>query len=187
MAKKNEEGLRQHEYAKGDYLPMESDDLTAVINLGIQALKRGARPKYRESEDGYQAFVECSQEYLDYVKQINDNPAIEKKLVIDIESWCVYVGITRETLRQYEARGGAWKEFIAYFKEIIVMCKKQLAFNYKIPPMFATFDLVNNHNYRNTNEFHVMADIPKKERTITAEELIETAKLLPKNDGTGKG
>ena len=184
MAKTNENGLRQQDYAKGNYLPMESNDLTAVLNLGVMALKRGARPKYEDNEKGYKTFVSRSQEYLEYVQQINANPDIEKKLIIDIESWCVYIGLTRETLRQYEARGEAWKEFIEYFKEIIVTAKKQLAFNYKIPPMFATFDLVNNHGYRNTNEFHVSAYVPKEEKTLTEAELIEKARQLPDFDNS---
>lgn len=179
MAKTDENGLRQQEYSKGQFLPMESDDLTAVLNLGIQALKRGASAKYSADEEGYKLFVERSKSYLDYVNGINQNSNIEKKLIVDIESWCVYLGITRETLRNYDARGEVWHEFISYFKEIIVMCKKQLAFNFRMPPMVHLFDLVNNHGYHNTNEFHITAYAPKEETKLSEEELIERAKQLP--------
>ena len=182
MTKTDDKGLRQQDYAKGEYLPMENDDLTAVLSLGIQALKRGAVAKYTADKEGYERFIEHSQQYLDYVNAINQNPDIAKKLVVDIESWCVYCGITRETLRQYDSRGGIWHDFISYFKEIVVMCKKQLAFNYKIPPMFATFDLVNNHQYHNTNEFHFTSYVPKEEGLLTEEELIERARQLPDFD-----
>ena len=172
-------GLRQQEYEKGQYVPLENDDMTAVLNLGIQALKRGANAKYEADEDGYRRFVQRSQEYLDYVNSINQNPDIENKLIVDIESWCVYCGITRETLRNYDMRGGAWHSFIDYFKEVVVMVKKQLAFTYKIPQVFATFDLVNNHQYHNTNEFHISAYTPQEETHMTEEELRRKADELP--------
>jgi len=184
MGKVNDLGIRQQNFAKGEYLPMESDDLNAVLELGIKALGR-SRAKYQDNEDGYNQFIENSRSYLEYVQDVNRNPDIDKKLIVDIEGWCVWCGITRETLRAYKNRGGAWQTFIDYFKEIIVMCKKQLAFTYKIPPMIATFDLVNNHGYRNTNEFRI-AD----ERTIdntpklTKEELIYKSMQLPDNDYT---
>lgn len=182
MAKTNDKGLRQQDYAKGEYLPMENDDLTAVLSLGIQALKRGAVAKYTADPDGYKRFIERSQEYLDYINAVNQNPDIEKKLIVDIESWCVYCGITRETLRNYDSRGGAWHDFISYFKEIILSAKKQLAFTYKIPPAFALFDLVNNHQYHNTNEFHISAYVPKEIDELSEAELRKRAEQLPDVD-----
>ncbi len=177
-AKTNEKGFRQQTYKKGEFLPMDSGDLHAVLTLGITALKRGARAKYSADTTGLQEFIYESQNYLEYVNTVNSNPDIDRKLIIDVESWCVFLGITRETLRQYSARNKDWKEFIDYFKEIIVTAKKQLAFNGKIPPMIAVFDLTNNHNYHNTSEFHLDTTPPEEEPKLSAEELIQEAQKL---------
>lgn len=186
MARKNSDGYSVQEYKKGECLPMECDDLTAVIDIGLKAVKNKHLQKYTDDEEGYNRFVKESQKYLEYVKQVNNN-GTEKKLIIDIESWCVSLGITRETLRKYSNRSEEWKEFIDLFKEVILSGKKQLAMTYKIPPMVYMFDVTNNHGYHNTSEFHLQAETVEPKQMATREELIEQAKNLNIFDYDGEG
>ena len=176
----NKDGLRQQDYKKGKYQPMTADDLTAIIEIGTTAIEKryGAHPKYTADASGLQEFICQSKNYLNYVQTVNSNPEVERKLIIDIESWCVFLGITRETLRQYAGRSKEWQDFIAFFKEIIASGKKQLSLTGKIPPMIAVFDLTNNHNYRNTNEFHLQTTQNEPEQELSAEELLKKARKL---------
>ena len=92
----------------------------------------------------------------------------------------VFLGITRQTLNAYERRGGQWAECIQYAKNVIASLKKQLALNYKIPPMIFAFDFANNHSYVNTNEFRITAQntIPIDEGVNSLERRIVDAGLV---------
>ena len=143
----------------GDTEPIMTGDQTAALTLITDSLKRyGGMPyKYPPTEDGLKLFVERSEDFFDYVHHLNAREDIEKKLIPDVECWTVYLGIARNTLFEYENRGGAWKDTIAYIKNIINTSKKQLAMNFKVPPMLYMFDATNNHGYVNTSEFKLQA------------------------------
>lgn len=146
------------------------DDLGAVLNMGINGIKNfgGRPPCYEPTAKGLEEFKEKTIQYFEHVKAVNTDETMEKKVVCDIEGWCVFCGITRMTLsKYYNQRGSDWKYFIDYVKEIIATTKKQNAMTYRTPPMIAVFDLVNNHNYHNSNEFH-----------ITAEQVTDKANLI---------
>lgn len=142
-----------------DYKPRKADeiqtgDMTAVLSVIRQGVRRFGRPAiYPDTTEGYERFYRHTLEFFDSVDVTNADPSIKPKMIPDIEAWCVYMGITRQTLMMYERRGGDWGGMIAYFKTAIAAIKKQLAFGYKIPPMVAIFDLTNNHAYYNTSEF----------------------------------
>ena len=102
------------------------------------------------------------------VNNINANPDLERKLIPDIENWCVFLGITRQTLFNYERRGPEWYDCIQYYKNAISSVKKQLALNYKIPPMVYVFDATNNHGYVNSNEFKLTAQTEYVEKDTNA-------------------
>lgn len=137
--------------------PIQTGDMTASLTLAIDSLKRyGGMPyKYPPTQEGLELFGQRSQDFFDYVARLNSNPEIEKKLILDVEAWCVYLGISRKTLFEYDKRGGAWSEYIQYVKNVINESKKQLALNYKIPPVLYMFDAANNHDYANTSEFKI--------------------------------
>ena len=143
----------------GDTEPIRTGDQTAALTLILDSLHRyGGMPfKYPPTQEGLQLFVKRSEEFFDYVHRLNAREDIEKKLIPDVECLTVYLGISRKTLFEYEARGGAWADTISYVKNIINTSKKQLAMNFKIPPMLYMFDATNNHNYVNTSEFKLQA------------------------------
>lgn len=159
----NDNGLVPYEGKKGKTsgrgikkaLPIETNDMTAILDMTIEvSTKRAGRPaEYPNTKQGLDEFIQCTIDYFEYVNAINANPDLERKLIADIESWSVYLGITRKTLWMYEQRGGEWADCIQYYKNAIGAVKKQLALNYKIPPMIYVFDATNNHNYVNSTEF----------------------------------
>lgn len=136
-------------------LPMQTGDLVSFLNMAIdESVKRMGRPAvYPPDNQGLDNFVQKSIDYFEHVNAVNSNPDIQDKIIPDVESYAIFLGITRKTLLMYQRRGGIWDEVISQFKEVIVAAKKQLAFTYRIPPIFAVFDLVNNGDYYNTNEF----------------------------------
>ena len=102
------------------------------------------------------------------MQQTNES-GIEKKVMVDIESWACFLGITRATIASYErTRGEYWQQFIAVVKNGIAAAKKEAAFHGQLQPMIAVFDLANNHNYKNTNEFKLEVE-PKKPEGITSQ------------------
>lgn len=174
--KKDEYGTTYADYERnyeGVQCDIVQDDVGAVLNMAINGIKNygGRPPVYPPTKDGLEQFKEQTIAYLEHVKSVNLDETMEKKVVCDIEGWCVFCGITRMTLSTYyKQRGTDWKTFIDYVKEIIAMTKKQNAMTYRTPPMIAVFDLVNNHSYHNSNEFH-----------ITAEQVDGNAKIGMKN------
>lgn len=71
--------------------------------------------------------------------------------IADVESLAEYLGTTRDrllALANNKSRG----EIIKRARNRIAMIKKQLAFNGKIPAAVLSFDLKNNHGYRDKPE-----------------------------------
>lgn len=137
--------------------PIQTGDQTASLTLILDSLKkyRGRPFVYPNTQEGLELFVQNSEDFFRYAAELNARPDIEKKLILDVESWTVYIGISRKTLFTYAERGGAWAETINHIKNMINESKKQLALNYKIPPVLYMFDAANNHDYANTSEFKI--------------------------------
>lgn len=132
------------------------DDVQPINNMINAALKNlGGRPAtYVNSEEGLKAFVENSLSYFDYVSQANsqiDDP--KRQLILDIDSWAVYLGVSKKTISEYQKRNDTWNRCITLFKDAIGSSKKQLALHGLIPTVMAIFDLSNNHGYVNATEF----------------------------------
>jgi len=163
--------LQSYKNAKAKCLPMETDDTTAILDMIIdKSTERMGRPcQYPNDKKGIESFIENTVSYFEHVNAVNSNPDMERKLIPDIESWAVYLGITRATIFNYEQRGNEWREIIAYYKNAIASVKKQLALNFKIPPMIMAFDFCNNHEYINTSEYKLTAKVESTD--------IETNKL----------
>lgn len=170
-----------HTKNRGDYLPLEENDLTAVLDMTVQSLKKhGCKAvKYDNTEQGLQAFTDRSIEFLEYVSRVNQDSNLDKKIIPDVEAWCVYMGFTRMTLSRYRSRGGEWAEVIDQVKAAIMAAKKQLALTYKIPPMVFVFDAVNNHGYVNSSEFKLTAKTETETKQMSADAIADrAAKLL---------
>lgn len=133
-----------------------TDDLQALVNLGIQSLRRETG-KYPNNSEGLEALKQGIIGYFQYIVDTNAN--MEKQPVYpDIEGLSMYLRTTRKTLRDYEARGGEWAEVIGRAKTAITAVKKQLADTFRIPPILAIFDLTNNAGYVNSSEFRLQAE-----------------------------
>lgn len=79
--------------------------------------------------------------YFDVYLMENENE------IADVESFAVYLGVTRDELMQMEASKELGRE-ISLAKSKIAAIKKQLAFRGKIPATVLSFDFKNNHGYR---------------------------------------
>lgn len=151
---------------------IDKNDLEAVLDMGLESL-RGRKAKYPETPDGLEQFRQTTFEYFEYVQKCNKEDDREHKLIPDIESWAVFLGITRMTLLTYEkTRNREWQDFILRSKDLITATKKQLIFRQKIPAVIGIFDLTNNSGYVNASEFKLKPETNEsKRRVLRAEEL----------------
>lgn len=171
-------------------IPIVADDLNAILDMSISSIKLGRPAKFPNTEQGLEDFKQASIEYLEHIREINNSPDNEHKLIPDIESWATYLGTTRNTILSYEnGRNSEWNDFISVFKGAITAAKKQLAFRQKIPTVLALFDLTNNSGYVNSSEFKLLKDVASEKKTMTLDEVrLAVAELnqnpaqLPQNE-----
>lgn len=159
---------------------IETDDMTAILNMAIDVSNsRMGRPaEYPYTTEGLDRFINKTIDYFEYVNTINANPELERKLIPDIENWAMFLGITRQTIWSYQQRGKEWRDMIDYYKNVIGAVKKQLALNYKIPPMVYVFDATNNHGYVNSNQFTLNQNKPETEPKDNIDEQLKAAGLI---------
>ena len=158
-------------YRRSTPAPRVHGDLADSLDLTISCLdefkrRGGVTAKYPPDDDGLQMFIDVTRDYFTTLRECNTSGE-DFKVVPDIESWCAFLGISRQTLMTYNRRGGAWSETIEYLKTCICSCKKSLADRGKIPPMVAIFDMINNHHYLNTSEFRISTQVEQSPMTIT--------------------
>jgi hypothetical protein len=66
----------------------------------------------------------------------------------DIEDFCLFCKISRETFYKYRTGHQLDLNFCAnQISNAIAMCKKQMAFDGQIPPVVFAIDFNNNHDY----------------------------------------
>jgi hypothetical protein len=154
-ATRDENGVRKQSYKRfkpgRDYEEIETAQAVALCDMMLDGFKRsvadaergkGGRPRKLETVE---EFREVAERYINYIK---DRALDGVRLVPDIEGFCAFAGISRETLNNWEtARPGAYSDTIKIFKNIIAAYKKQLAFNGEIPPIVFATDFNNNHGY----------------------------------------
>lgn len=131
------------------------DDTAAVMDMTCAILKNlGGRPFiYPNNEAGLKSFIENSQGYFTYVQNANNKLEEKQQIIPDVEGYCLWLGISRTTLKNYVDRGGEWAAVIDLFKNAIGNAKKQLILKGRIPAVIGIFDLTNNHSYVNSTEF----------------------------------
>ena len=178
---KNEEKLLPKKYKRRfEISEIDSDDLEAVLDMGISSLK-SPKPRYPETPEGLEMFKQATFDYFEYLQKCNKDDGRENKLIPDVEGLSVFLGITRRTLLNYEKeRGIEWKDFIERAKDLITASKKQLIFRQKIPAVVGIFDLTNNSGYVNSNEFKLIPEQSgTKVKALPAEELprLDTGKV----------
>ena len=190
VRKRDEKGVRimgvySKQYVRDCKNPGGMNDLGALLEVAIEQLgerKAGRLSNYPDNQEGLEAFVFATQQYFQYIADANKEN--EEKLIPDIEGWCIFLGITKQTVLNYAKRSQNWEDTIEYIKESILAAKKQLAFRFKIPPVVYLNDVSNNHNYLNTNEFKLVTSNENRGNmpTQTAQQIADKYKdalLLP--------
>lgn len=157
-------------------LPLAAGDTTPILDLVIDSgIRKTGRPaEYPNTPQGLDRFIQTTIDYFQFVRTRNADPDLEtsQQIIPDVENWSCYLGISRMTLLTYEKRGGEWQETVQYYKNAIAAIKKNLALNYKVPPVLAIFDLCNNHNYINSSEYKLTTETQKEEKQALSVEYL---------------
>ena len=157
-------------------LPLAAGDTTPILDLVIDSgIRKTGRPaEYPNTPQGLDRFIQNTLDYFQFVRTRNADPDLESNqfIIPDVESWSCFVGISRMTLLTYEKRGGEWEEVIQFYKNAIAAIKKNMALNFKIPPVLAIFDMTNNHSYINSSEFKLADGTRKEEKQALSVEYL---------------
>ena len=184
-AARDENGVRKQYYKRfkegRDYEPTETEKTVALCDMfldgflerkdpeGIEKRGPGQPKKLPRVED----FIDAVERYINYIK---DRAEEGVRLIPDIEGFCGFVGISRDSLNDWErSRPGEYSDTIKRFKTNIAAYKKQLAFSGKIPPIVFATDFNNNHGYVQQQTLEIQA--PKKLDTLPSKD--EIVKKLP--------
>ncbi|MBE6061813.1 MAG: hypothetical protein E7215_16865 [Clostridium sulfidigenes] len=178
IEKYDERGVRKQVYKRykegEDFLPVEADETRAMIEMVKRQFTNPnvrKRKKYVHLEDFRAVIVE----YFDYIGDSNDAGS---NLIPDVEGFCTFAGISRETLNDWQrSRPGEFSETIGDLKNAIASCKKQLALKGKIPPIVFATDFNNNHGYTQKQTVEIQPVNPLGDN-LTPEEI---EKRIPKS------
>lgn len=190
--RRDEKGVRKQSYRRfqegRDYEPTEADQTAAMCDMflkgflqiedtpeGQEVQRKPGRPrKYEKIEE----FNEVVEKYINYIK---DKAFEGVKLIPDIEGFCSFAGISRDTLNDWErSRSGEYSDTIKRFKTAIASYKKQLALTGKIPPIVFATDFNNNHGYVQQHTLEVQ----QGNKTLELPTREEVTKRLPKTTQT---
>lgn len=155
------EGFRIYEPEGGSVLETGSEnEIVTVVDIGLRAIKAtkyrsGSAPLYSPDSEGLKEFTEKIEAYFEALNQVNADRDSKNAVLPDIEGLCLYLGFTRKTLNQYQReRSVEWQNVIALAKETVLSVKKQMLASGKGNSLGLLFDIINNSDYRSTNEFH---------------------------------
>lgn len=155
-AARDENGVRKQSYRRfkpgRDYEEIETERAVALCDMMLDGFKtaikaaetekRGGRPRKLETVEEFQQVAE------NYINYIRDKALQGVRLIPDVEGFCSFAGISRDTLNDWErTRPGVYSDTIKMLKNTIAAYKKQLAFNGEIPPIVFATDFNNNHGY----------------------------------------
>lgn len=178
-AARDENGVRKQTYRRfqegRDYEPTEAEKTAALCDMfrkgffdmeeieggGAVQRKPGRPRKYESIEE----FCDVVGRYIDYIE---GRAAEGVRLIPDIEGFCAFAGISRDTLNDWErTRPGEYSDTIKRLKNAIAAYKKQLAMAGKIPPIVFATDFNNNHGYTQVQKLEVTAakkldELPEK-------------------------
>lgn len=146
---RNERGARLQKYVRfkegQDYERMEIPPMLEMMALAKANIEDFSRKGHGAKYESIQDFIKMSEDYFNYLADCVEDKVF---LIPDIEGFCVFLGIDRQTLLLWErTRGATWLGAIQMIKNQIAAVKKQLALTGKIPPMVFAIDFNNNHDY----------------------------------------
>lgn len=154
-ATRDENGVRKQSYKRfkpgRDYEEIDTAQTVALCDMMLDGFRtaateaekgKGGRPRKLETVEEFRAVAE---NYINYIKE----RALQGvRLIPDVEGFCSFAGISRDTLNDWErTRPGEYSDTIKIFKNTVAAYKKQLAFNGEIPPIVFATDFNNNHGY----------------------------------------
>ena len=146
-------------------------DISELLKMQIKALKSGGGiVKYADDLSGFDAFIQKSVRFLEYIDSYNENAEQENKPIIvpSVEAWASFLCISRVSLLNYAKRGENWRTFIETFRNALQAVKLQMASRGKMPPLIYIFDATNNGaNYANTSEFKLSDTETEKREVIS--------------------
>lgn len=154
-AARDENGVRKQTYRRfkegRDYKELSTKQAVALCDMmldgfraGTKAAKerKGGRPRKLETVE---EFIEVAERYINYIRERSIDGV---RLIPDVEGFCTFAGICRDTLNDWErTRPGVYSDTIKILKNNIASFKKQLAYNGEIPPIVFATDFNNNHGY----------------------------------------
>ena len=158
---RDEDGLRLQTYKRFkegvDFQPIDNDYSDALVEF-IQHCRNihkfGRPPKYADIQE----FYGMTDAYWDVLKDKNQSGV---KIIPDIEGFCCFAGISRETLNEWErSRPSEYSDSIKRLKNDIAAYKKQLGLRGAIPPIVFATDFNNNHGYTQRQEIAIAPNNP---------------------------
>jgi hypothetical protein len=172
-ATRDEKGVRKQVYKRDKGLiPVNGEETEALMNI----MKRQFLPETYRKTYKYEDIQEFRAEITSYFDYIADSNNIGAKLIPDIEGFCCYAGICRDTLNDWEhTRNPEFIEVIRAFKNAVASYKKQLALKGKIPPIVFATDFNNNHGYTQKQEINLTTP-NMLQPTMSMEEIAEKVK-----------
>jgi hypothetical protein len=177
ISARDDRGVRQQSYKRfkegKDYLPIQADETRAIIEV----IKKQFQPSTKSTRKKYESLSDFKEVILSYFDYIADSNEAGAKLIPDIEGFCCYAGICRDTLNDWEhTRQGEYSDTIKTLKNAIASFKKQLALKGKIPPIVFATDFNNNHGYTQKQEVTLSPIKSQLEPSLTREQIIEKIK-----------
>jgi hypothetical protein len=150
---RNEMGVRRQVYKRNKGLiPVNGEETRALMEVMKRQFLPGSENKHKKYEK-LEDFKNALITYFDYIADSNENGA---DLIPDIEGFCCFAGICRDTLNDWErSRPGEYSDTIKDFKNAVASYKKQLALKGKIPPIVFATDFNNNHGYTQKQEINI--------------------------------
>ena len=162
---RDERGVRINNYEETTHGRMKADNKSDAINLEllammkdslngvirsqnpegetVEVINKGGRPrKYPETQD----IINVFNDYLSYIEDTLKYKGLE--LIPDIEGFCTFAGISRDTFFEWEKiRGPEYSDALKRIRTFIATYKKQKASRGEIPALVFTVDMNNNHGY----------------------------------------
>ena len=146
---RDERGVRKLAYARYkegiDYSPPDPDMMETVLQMAktanVRMKHRGGRPPVFATVEELQAAID---DYWNYLIEANRMKCV---LIPDVEGLALYIGVSRETLNQWERNRSEFSDVIKTAKTAIAATKKQMGYHGNLPPVVLAMDMNNNHGY----------------------------------------
>ena len=193
-AARDEHGARKQNYKRfkegRDYESIEAEKTTALCDMfrrgffGIEETEEGGEIRRAPGRPRkYESVAEFSEVVERYIQYIEDRALEGVQLIPDIEGFCSFAGISRDSLNDWErTRPGEYSDTIKRFKTAIAAYKKQLALSGKIPALVFATDFNNNHGYTQAPQRIEIAQSKPLEELPSREDIVKRLPPITETD-----